>query len=508
MGAPNVSFVIQSTNLGQTGAGGQANQIVVIGDSSGGTANQPYQSPVPQNFVNQFGYGKGPQLAALIAAMSGKSVVFVKATSPTAGSNTAVIGRLNTATGAGTTSSSAITLTGTPYDDYMGLITVLAGGTIGANGIQLGISLDNGTTTVVTANLLTASTYAIANTGLTLNFGAGTLVTGDQFVWLSTAPLPNTTTTQAAICSLIGKGIDIEDILVPWPACASDVATLQTYVAASPLFNAKQFCRCLTESRDVVQAGACAAATGETESTWIASLQAAFSATAADHVGVGAGFYRVLSVLDGTWYRRNIIWPGGVRDASVPISVDMGRTKDGPLAPLLDPNLTSSPEQFFSGGPNVVYHDEAVNPGLDASRFITGQSIPGLPGLYVVNPNLMAPPGSVFNWLTHAHVCDKFCKILYQFFALSLSDSVRVSASTGFILPADAADLVARCQANINAGLVYTGDVSAASVAIVLNNNILATNQLLVTGTIVPLAYFKSIVITVAFVNPATTQVP
>ena len=159
-----------------------------------------------------------------------------------------------------------------------------------------------------------------------------------------------------------------------------------------------------------------------------------------------------------------------------------------------------------------MYHDEASNPGLDAARFMAATSIPGLPGMYIVNSNLMAAPGSDFNWLQHGHVIDKFCKVLYSFFVLKLSSSVRVNGTTGFILDADANDLEARCQAEVDAEIINPGDASpmpqgVRNVQITRNNNILSTSELLVSGLIIPLAYLKTITITIAFKNPAIQPV-
>src|SRR5580692_12901810 len=104
MGAPAVTFIIEANALGQSPPG-LGLVTVVMGVSSLGTPNQPFSSPVPQQFVDNFGYGPGPQLSALIAQRSGNPVTFVKLNATTPGSNTAV------RNGAGNTSTSAVTVT-------------------------------------------------------------------------------------------------------------------------------------------------------------------------------------------------------------------------------------------------------------------------------------------------------------------------------------------------------------------------------------------------------------
>ena len=489
MSAPTVSFTIQSNNLGQSPAG-IGNVTAVVGISSSGTANQPYISPVPGNFVTQFGYGPGPQAAALIAQQSGNSVVFVKAAQSGAGVANSVVR-------VGTTGTSAMTITGTPLDDYQLLVTVTVAGTIGTagnNGPAISVSLDNGRTIYAQKNLGVATTYVVANTGLTLNFGAGTLVLGETYGSFCTAPTWSDTTVTSAITALIGQtGYTLENVYVTGPAAASDATSFNTNCTS--LFNANIYTNIVCDARDVKWGGT----STETEQQWMQSIQTDFANFAATNgqVAVAAGNYNCVSPIDQSQYRRPLGFFAMARSADVAISVDLGRVSDGPLAPMTIP---ASPD-------GSVYHNEAQNPGLDGSRFISATTLNGFPGFYIVNPNTMAQVGSDLNWLQMRQVLNALTVILYNFFTLQLSSSVRVSSTTGFILPQDANSLEQRCNAEINAGLVNTGDVSAASIAITRNNDILNTHQLLVTGTIVPLAYTKNINITIAFNNPSITPV-
>ena len=79
----------------------------------------------------------------------------------------------------------------------------------------------------------------------------------------------------------------------------------------------------------------------------------------------------------------------------------------GALANLI---LPTNPDAFAKG--LFFYHDEDATPGLDAARFLTSWQIIGLPGAYIMNSNLMAAPGSDFNWLQHGHVIDEACAVV------------------------------------------------------------------------------------------------
>lgn len=485
MSKPSVSFTIEANALGQSPPG-LGLVTVVMGVSSIGTPNQPLSSPVPQTFVDNFGFGPGPQLAALIAAESGSPVTFVKLNATTPGSNTAV------RNGGSNTSTSVVTVTGTPFDDGYWLIQVVTGGTVGTSAV-IQVSPDYGRTFTV-VNLGTGNSYAIPNTGLTLNFGAGALVTGDTFAFNSTAPHWVDTDVQSALASLYNQTSFYPlDIFITGPAQEADGVAINGYMTT--LATKKIFTNAILESVDVTWGGL----SNQTEAAWMTAIETAWAPFASTNgqIGVSAGYYNEVSPIDGAEYRRPLSWFAAVRDASVAISEDWGYVERGQLTPMVIP---TSPDGF-------VYHDENLLEGLDGARFITATSIQTLPGLYITNPNMMCAPSSDFNWVQHRHVINKFMQILYNFFVQKLNGSIRVSKDTGFILPQDANTLENGCDAQLAANIVNTGDCSSASIAVTRNNNILATAQLEVTGTVVPLAYAKQISITVGFNNPTVSQV-
>lgn len=501
---PAVSIVVNDNGLGAA-TPGAGNTIVVAGVSSKGTANQPLFSTSPAAFVSTFGYGPGPQLAAAIAQQSGNPVGFVKVAtggSFPSGANTSV-----TATVPGG-STSAVTVTGNPNDTYYAKVTCVTGGnTIAAGGNVIAVSLDNGRTVLVTVLLqATQATYVIPNTGLTLNFGAGTLVAGDSWAWISTEPTWSDATVSSALSSLISVAIPFKDIYIPGGASAlggaagsvgagtvgaanGDVQAIDGYMTT--LFNNRRYARAYVQARDANWGGS----STETETTWLASIQAAHVADSSLRVGVTGGHYNVISAIDQSQYRRPALFLAAVRDSQVAIQVDLGRVSDGSLQLLTLPTVQDG----------YIYHDESVNPGLDAARFLSLWSIISLPGLYIVNPNLMAPPGSDFSLLEHGAVIDAASLTAYLYFVRRLSSSVRVNPTTGTILQQDANTLQQGCNAALANAL---GNAVSSAVCIVsLTDNILATSTITVTIQIIPLGYLKAINITITFVNPALQPV-
>lgn len=490
-----VNINVQDNGLGSAVPGG-GGVLVVAGISSSGAAAVAMSTASPSAITTTYGYGPGPQLAANIIENTGNPVIFVKVATAAVGTNTSVYA---TVPGG---SLSVVTLTGTPFDTYYGKVTCLTGGTVGVAGIVLAVSLDAGRTTLVTVQLGTATTYAIANTGLTLNFTSTTMVAGDSWSWISTEPLWSDSGVQSALASLLATANPFQDIMIPGGsatsgagaagAVAGDVSAIDGYM--TNLFNNRRYARCLLQARDAIWGGT----STESEATWINSIETAFVSASSLRVGVCAGNYNFISAIDQSQYRRGLLWGAAVRDSSVAIQVDLGRVSDGALSEMV---LPTSPDGY-------IYHDESVNPGLDANRFTSAWSIISLPGLYIKNPYLMAPPGSDFSLLEHGHVIDAASLAAYLFFVKRLSSSVRVNPTTGYILQQDANTLQQGATSYINNALGNA--VSNVAVIVSTTDNILSTSTLTVTVQITPLAYLKTINITIEFVNPALqpVQVP
>jgi len=281
MATQGVNFTVADNQLGLT-SGGSGPTVAVIGVSSAGTANQPFQSPQPGPFTTNFGYGPGPELAAYTANANGNNVVYVKVATSGAGTNTSVV---HTGTG-----GSVVTVTGTPLDSYYPLVTVLIGGTIGTSGIQITVSLDAGRTVYATVNLLTATTYAVANTGLTLNFAAGTMVAGDTYAWVSQEP----TWTDAGITSAIQslrtlQGVTVTDILIAGVTASSNATNMDAN--ATTLFNNKRFNRIIAAARDAVWGGT----STESEASWMTSIENDYANFQSTRVGITGGHYNFIS---------------------------------------------------------------------------------------------------------------------------------------------------------------------------------------------------------------------
>lgn len=473
MTLPDVFLTVQDGGLGALTAQ-DVNNVIVIGTSNAGTASAlSGLISRKSDLVAQYGYGKGVEAAALYID-AGVPVYFWKTPTTTPGSCSAV-------THVGTGASVMTVSAQTPNDDGDVVIKIMASGTVGSGTISLQYSLDGGITYSATQSM-TSTTFVIPNENVTATFTAATVVAGDTYSFTATAPVWGASDLTAAFAGLAAKPQLLWRLIhVVGPAAASIAGTVDTAIqslVATPNF------RYTAAILDSVALGA------SSEATWRAALIADYATfTSIDgRVSVGAGPVRIPSAISSSYITRSVAWLA-VRKALVStIATDISETT--PLTGIID--IT---------GFTTVYHDEQVNPGLDAARFITMRSITGRIGYFITNPNTMAPVGSDFNLLQYLLVMNVACATVRQYFLTVLNKPVRVNTATGHILEKDALALEAGCNAAVNNALFAPGFISGAQCQVARDDNILSTKTLTVNEFIVPLGYAKFINVTLGFVT-------
>lgn len=145
----------------------------------------PRQFASAAALLDQHGYAPGVDYVAMHVEETGKPVLFVGIPIATPG----VISREDKSGNTGTSTTTLAAGSDGPLDETDGVLTVVTGGTVGTDQIVLGVSLDGGRTTK-NVRLGTASSYTIPYVGLTVSFGAGTLIAGQTLhTWHTSAPL-------------------------------------------------------------------------------------------------------------------------------------------------------------------------------------------------------------------------------------------------------------------------------------------------------------------------------
>jgi len=399
------------------------------------------------------------------------------------------------------TGTSEMYATGTAKSTHYGKLLIVSGGTIGTTGITFKVSLDAGRNYGPTFSLGTASTYVISETGITMNFTAGTLVAGDYVTWGTAGPLTDTAGVVACLTALKASSYGITgwgSFHIAQYFSQTDITTINT--AINNLAGTDYiYTRVMVPSRDA-SPPAIYGGTGESKATWIASIQGDFSAADCKRSCVNAGYYNMPSAFPNQTagapsYRRPLSWALAAREVVIPPQRHAGRVRDGALA-----NVVLSPNTDSSDG--FVYYDDRVDgSALNTARFCSARTRVGLPGLYIANPNLMSAIGSVFTMLPLGNVMDVACGIVHQVGQQDINSDIRLNAN-GTIYENEALAIESQLKGNLYALMVATNMISSATVVVNRTWNVAATSIVKVAVTIVARGYVLEEQIDIGYSNP------
>lgn len=371
--------------------------------------------------------------------------------------------------------ASNVTAASSPMDAYGVNLAITTGGALGV--AQFTYSTDGGDTFSGQILVPSGGIYAIPQTGIVLTF-ASTFTAGDTYTFTTTAAGFSNSDITAALTTLNASAVEYGFVHIVGTG-ANAAAAAATAVVIDAAMSAAQ-----VSFRYVFGVMECP--TSESDST----IAAAFANTVAMRVGVCAGDMELVSPLNGRILRRNVAWSYTARLAAIPAGEDPSWVGRGRL-----PNVVS------------LYRDEQKTPLLDAARFVTARTFPGVAGYFITNGNMMAGAGSDFSLVQRRRVMDVACRVVRAAELPYLNASVRVNKTTGFIDERDAQSFDANVGSQLRAAVVATGMASDCSVVMNRTTNILATNTEAVSVRILPLAYLKYINTNIGFTNPAALAV-
>ena len=507
MAGGNVNITISDGGSASIIVPGSSVQLV-IGCSASGTVGQIVATRSPATLLSTFGPGPLTEAAAL-SCLAGGTVLAIKATTATPGSAGSV-----TTTGGGT---SVITVTGNPVDTYYVKVKFTtstgANGTIGqvSPAIYLQISLDAGRNYGPLISLGSANTYAIGSTGITLNFAAGTIVSGQTITFGTTEPAWSTAGLQSAFNAYQASQYAIAGVgstHIVGTMTGANCSTVGGYL--DTLATGYCYTRSFMSARDASPATIWSG-TPETESTWMNAILSDFGSTSVKRACVGAAYWNMPSAFPNpsttgaSVLRRPIAYAAAARQVTIPPQRHLGRVRDGALS-----NITIDPVNDPNDG--FIYHDERINPGLDyiiagtGGRFMSTMTRNGLPGLYITNPLSMAPFGSDYFLMPLGSVMDVFATILHQKGQTYVDDDVRINAN-GTIYETDAKAIEGQLANDVNSvmwaqRMISQPVVAGVGIAVDRLNNVKTTNNVNINGTIVSRGYVLTITVTLSYQNP------
>lgn len=182
MALPGQTITLRDGGLGLAVA--NPTKFLFVGPSSSGTANQITTHSRSQAVRSALGEGLVVEAACRALDVAGGSVDVLKTAASVAAANTDI-------TKVGGHTGPTVTVAGNAVLPFDVVLTVRAGGTLGAGTFDY--SLDGGKTRSEILTIPGGGSYAIPNTGLTLTFPAGTYNAGDQYTFATTPAMYNAT---------------------------------------------------------------------------------------------------------------------------------------------------------------------------------------------------------------------------------------------------------------------------------------------------------------------------
>lgn len=469
----SVSVSFAEGGLGLSGAAAAASPIVLVGPTQLGTTGNVYgyDSASPGQVITDLGYSPTAQLAASILATPNHVPIYVVAAASTAGTQSAV-------TAAGTTPPT-VTLTGNSLDDGQLRVEIRSAGARGTATFRYCTDYNGSTASGSwSGDILTAATYAMPNTGVTLNFAAGTYATDNVYSATLNAPTMSDGQVTAAIDAVVAAGVAFSaGVVVSTPADTTAMASLFSAVStkADSMETAKKYARWM------IAAPSPTAGDSASLSTWRTALTTAAPALSHKRMAIAAGRCRQTSDVDARSMGRSALFPLAGRLASTGPSEHLGRVRSGALRAV-----------------TWIEHDEGSTGGLESSRYSTLRTISGKPGGYFAGSALtFAAAGSDYSALTNARVADLAGAALYAALTDYLNDEIATALGTGRILEsvAKAIDIDLTTQVAAAVGTHAT----SVTVRVSRTDDILSTGQFKGECRITPKGYASAISFSVAF---------
>lgn len=468
----NAQINFAEGGLGLSGAAAAATPLVLVGPTEKGTTGNVYAygSASPGQAVSDLGRTALTQLAAAILATPNHAPVLVVPAASTAGTQSAV-----TADGS---SPPTITLTGNALDDGQLRIEARSAGARGTWTFRYCTDYDaiKGTGSW-SGDILSAATFAIPNTGVTVNIAVGTASVDN--VWSATLTGPtmsNTQVTDAIDAAIASEYAFSHGVVVSNPADATAMGSL--FAAVGTKADALETARKYTSW--MISAHAPAGSDSASLATWRSALVAASPSLSHKRMAIAAGRCRMTSDVDARSMLRSALFPLVTRFASTGPSEHLGRVRSGALRAV-----------------TWIEHNEDTVGGLETSRYSTLRTIAGKQGYYAATPQTFAPSGSDYGPLTNRRVADLGGAALYAALLDYLNDEIATALGTGRILESVAKAIEIDLTSQVAAAMGKHATSVAVSVS--RTEDILSTGKFKGQGRIVPKGLATAVEFDIAF---------
>ena len=475
------------------------NLIVVYGYCTLGTANTLYsfQGSSPTDVVTQLGYGPLAQLVAELMATPGHGPVVAVPCAATAGV-------LSSVTAAGT-SPPTVTLTGNSVDEILGRVEILTGGARGTATFRYSLDYDSANPSAAswTGPIVTAATYLMDNSGVTLNFATGTYATDNVYTFTGAQPAHSDAQITAGMDAVFAAGTDFGiGYILQRPRDTTDALAVTAMATTFAAVSAKVDTLESTGYKytlHLIEAPRPIASDSSGLATWRSALTGSTAqALAHKRMAIVAGYGRIKSVVDSRVYRRPMGWRILQRLSVADISEKVSRVDSGPLSTILS-----------------IEHDEGTTGGLSngssGQRYLTVRTWSGLNGYYAAADPTFASVGSDYATVVRLRVVNRGAKVLRNALLRYVDDTILADSTTGKILETEAQHIDEDITAQLTDALINSKSrsgkphVSSVRGRVSRTDNILSTSTLTGTAAIQPAGYATAISFTIGFTG-ATVQ--
>lgn len=458
------SGVTGTSNLTLTGTATEAFDITFTVTSGGtiGTSNANYSLTI--NGVTTTGTitspaatltltGTGMTLNFSIGTLVTADVAYIHSTDP----SPSVLSLLKSGGGTLTVTSS-----GTPLETVRGRVEFLNAGTVGVDGGQYRVSLDNGETWQPTASLGEDDFIIVQDhrrdydgtyttTGVTLDLTATETFTATTVItFRTTGPKVAiadviTAIGVAAASSFKTRGWRLFHIVGEYTR--AEMAQIQTTLDS--LQSSKIWNYAVMQFRDKRPS--------ETEANWLAELVAERALLDTNRVDPCAGYARSFTCpITGRLDRRPAAWLDVVRRLCVGVNIESGRYKDGPLGSEVNGKVggegSSGDVTLYEDGERVEYDADADATLANARITVLRTFKNGGLGTYVNGSRMGTGSASKFTRTRDRELMDEGARALASEGFRQLLDNVRRNpgdyptdpaqpGDPGTILEADALDI-------------------------------------------------------------------
>lgn len=474
---PRVNIRRQDGNTGVVRPGSDG-ILAIIAASLTGPVNEAASHNDETLAKAEFSWGPLTEMAAYSMPETQRPAVLVRADASTDGAYSSItkVGGTSVVTHGSTK----------PYDDFDVLVTFIAGQTIGVAGATYNYSLNGGKTKSKTLALGTASEIVIPDTGISLEFAAGTVAAGETLAFKTTRPIATNDDLPLALEALRTTSSPFDGVLIDVEADDDTVSLLTSWLLT--LNGSGKFPTVFLTCRPMGAA--------ETETQYKDALDALFAAAACVDIVLCADEGDHVSSFRGIAMPR----PTGLGVASRAMSVDIGTEPAYVnLGPITGVKITDARG-------NLKHHNEDKFPGLDDLRLTTYRTIEGFEGVYITNTNLLSPSGSDFVYLPHARCMNRAATIAWQVLTRQLSRGVTKNPTPGpdgqrYIADHAAALIERLVQDAIDPEL--KGKVDEVKFRLSRTDDISSNEGATITCSIecVALAYIKTFEVTVRYVK-------